>query len=105
MTTPTFPNQLRSVDKTSFGNDAERKAVIAEADALISRLETPFETLLRHAFVSPSLMATIDIAQNLGLFKQWHAAGGGPKAEVELRELVVCDANLFGKAIASTRAT
>ena len=90
-------SHIRSTNRTSFSSDAERKAVIAEADALISRLETPFEMLLRNVFISPSLLTAIEIAQNLELFKRWHAAGGKAMAETELRALVICDATLFGK--------
>lgn len=88
---------LRSIDKKSFHAEAERRSAVAEAYSLINRLETPWETLFRHVWIHPTLMAAIETAQDLDLFKKWNAAGATKKTEQELRQLVSCDADLFGE--------
>ena len=89
--------QLRTVDGKTFESESERRLAVAEAHSLISRLETPWESVFRYVWTYPTLMATIEIAQNLDLFRKWKAAGGGPRTETELHQMVSCDSDLFGK--------
>lgn len=88
-------SQLRSINQASFASAVERKAAVAEARALVNRLESPWETAFRYSWIHPTRMACLRIAMDLGLFKKWKAAGGTPKSEDELLQLVSCDRLLF----------
>jgi hypothetical protein len=88
-------SQLRSITKASFSSEPDRRAAVAEARALVTRLESPWETGFHYSWIHPSRMACLRIAMELDLFKKWKAVGGTPKSEDELFELVTCDRLLF----------
>lgn len=71
--------------------------MLAEARALVHRLETPWETAFHLVWTEPGRMACLRIAQRLDLFKKWVDAGGDPKSEDDLAAMVKCDRWLFCK--------
>lgn len=89
-------SQLRSVTQASFPSEKDRKAAIAETWALLTRLETPWESGFRYAWMDPARMACLRIAMQLDLFKKWKADGGAPKSGEDLQKLVSCDPTFFG---------
>lgn len=87
---------LRSINDSSFSS-VEQQQIIQEADALVSRLETPFEMSCRLNVSYPATLACVQIALDLKLFESWLAEKDGkPCSAKELQELVPqCDRILF----------
>ena len=95
--------QLRSIDLGSFSSEADRKEAVTEVRALLSRLETSWETAFRLSWSTPAQLACIQTALNLSLFAKWKAAGGQPKTEDELVELVPGDPVLISRSSTVSR--
>lgn len=90
-------SNLRSISKESFISESERQQAVAEARALITRLETPYETAFRQSWIEPSRMACLEIGNKIGLWAKWVADGSGPKTLKEISKLVTCDYLLLCK--------
>lgn len=92
---------LRSIDASSFTSDIERRQALREARALISRLETPWETSERLNVNYPTILACIHTAMDLKLFHSWLSKNDGkPSTAKELKALVPqCDDSLFMRII------
>lgn len=97
MTGSEIISQLRSINSSSFASDVEREQAIEEAHALVSRLETPYETSSRLCLSFPATLICVQIGLDLGLFQSWLSKNDGkPCTSKELHELVPqCDHNLF----------
>lgn len=92
-----FQDVVRSVNGASFAGELQRKQAVADASALLARLESPWETASRLAWGHPTLMGCIATLTMLGFFQKWVQAGGGSKLESELAKLVPCDPVLLSK--------
>lgn len=90
-----IPSQLRSITRESFSSDSDRQLAVAEARALLSRIETPWETGFRQSWIEPSCMACLKITSNLDLWTKWVENGGAPKTLDELFKFVIADYTLF----------
>ncbi|KAI4197130.1 MAG: hypothetical protein LQ348_002197 [Seirophora lacunosa] len=66
---------LEHINPSSFENEGERSKALQAAYALVSRLETPWETLCRLAMTQPALGASLKVAKDLQLFEKWHGSG------------------------------
>lgn len=88
---------LRSIDASTFTSQSERRRAIQEAQTLISRLETPFETSTRLNVGYPATLASIQTALDLRLFHSWLVKHDGkPCSAEQLQHLVPqCDPSLF----------
>ncbi|RAR00454.1 S-adenosyl-L-methionine-dependent methyltransferase [Stemphylium lycopersici] len=65
---------LDSIQPTQFATDAERYEAKEAARRLLNRLETPFEQGWRLSFETPVLVAGIQTALDLGIWKKWTEA-------------------------------
>lgn len=97
--------RIRTTGASSFQDDIRRKAAITEARAMISRLETPWETGNRLSWIEPTMMACLGTTARLGLFERWHEVGAGPKSEDELSKLVACDSILLKRLLKQLATT
>src|SRR3954463_309375 len=66
--------RLDSIDPHQFATDAERYEAKEAARRLLNRLETPFETGWRLSFETPVLIAGVQTALDLGIWKKWTEA-------------------------------
>ncbi|MCJ1386377.1 hypothetical protein MMC17_009503 [Xylographa soralifera] len=87
------------VTSTSFSDEVERIQALMAAYALVTRLETPWETILRLCMGQPALSAALKVATDLELFKKWHEHGDGAMTSEELAELVSCDSVLLARLL------
>ena len=101
----TIAQSLRTINKSSFGNEAERIRATEEAIALAMRLETPYETAMRFSFTQSTVMACIRTCSKLKLFSKWSDDGGGPRVGNDLARLVECDSILLSKHSQPIRAS
>lgn len=92
-----IPNFLRSINSSTFTSDLDRQATIREAHALVSRLETAWDTSSRICMAYPGLLACVKTALDLGLFRSWlDKNDGAPLTADELHTLVPhCDKMLL----------
>jgi hypothetical protein len=89
-------DKLRSITKESFASETDRQLAVAEARALIARIESPWETGFRQSWIEPSRMACLEITRELDLWTKWVSNGGAPKTLEEIAKLVTCDYDLLG---------
>lgn len=103
---------IQGLSRSSFTDDGDRIQVLAAAYALVSRLETPWDTVarlcmnevsstrentkksevkLRRITTQPALFAALKVARDFQLFEKWQAKGGHPQTSTELAEMVSCD--------------
>ncbi|ESZ92256.1 o-methyltransferase [Sclerotinia borealis F-4128] len=78
-------------------NEASRTALIAQARALITTLETPIEAITRMAWAEPTRYAAVHIAIDLKLFT--HLDATIPKTTVELAALTGSSPNLLDRLL------
>lgn len=92
---------LHSIDASCFTSDLQRRQAIQEAQALISRLETPYETSARLNVSYSATLVCLKTALDLKLFQAWLSKNdGSPCTANELRELVPqCDGVLFARIL------
>ncbi|KAI0379429.1 S-adenosyl-L-methionine-dependent methyltransferase [Hypomontagnella monticulosa] len=97
MALPSFPettalaNSLNDIKPTSFLNEIERIQTLQAAYALISRLETPWETIVRLGMNQPALVASLKVSKDLALFEKWHGSSNAPMTSAQLAAMVGCD--------------
>ncbi|KAJ5405945.1 hypothetical protein N7465_007229 [Penicillium sp. CMV-2018d] len=102
-----FCNVVEAVDQSSFSSDGERIKALAAAYRLIGRLETPWDTVARLCMTEePALFASLKIARDLQLFEEWHRVKEDAVcSDLELADLVRCDAFLLRRVLAHLAAT
>ncbi|KAK5117837.1 hypothetical protein LTR85_008611 [Meristemomyces frigidus] len=62
-------SHLPGIDRASFGDDeSARMQTLLEARALVERLEKPWEKVDRMVWLQPTLLLTVKIASDMGLF-------------------------------------
>lgn len=106
---------LNAISAESFEDDGQRCQALLVAYALVSRLETPWETIarmcmgqVRGVFASiyrsetdsipkPALGAALKVGKDLQLFEKWHDCGDGEMTSDELANIVSCDPSLLGQ--------
>lgn len=80
---------LDSIQPTQFATDAERYEAKEAARRLLNRLETPFEQGWRLSFETPVLVAGIQTALDLDIWKKWTEADKRtPGAAVNLEQVL-----------------
>lgn len=92
---PDVIQAMRSTTRNDFALEEERREAIREAQALVSRLETPHGTARRLVWTEPSRAACLVTVANAGLFTAWTASNGRPQTDVELAALVNADVDLI----------
>jgi len=91
---------LRGVNASSFDDMEERRTAISETRALLSRLETPWDTAVRLCHEMPALLTCLKTAIDLQLLEKWLADNDGAKhTAAELAKLVGCDASLLSRLL------
>ncbi|KAL7928632.1 S-adenosyl-L-methionine-dependent methyltransferase [Trichoderma chlorosporum] len=90
---------LNSINSENFTADGDRSKALLAAYALVSRLETPWESVARLCMNQPALIASWKTAKDLQLFEKWHERGDGPESSDALAELVGCDKQLFSRIL------
>jgi hypothetical protein len=82
-------SHLNSIQPTHFSTVAERFEAKEAARHLLARLETPFELSWRLTFENPCVVAGIQTALDLGIWKKWTEADKEkPDAAVNLQQLL-----------------
>ncbi|KAL8923979.1 MAG: hypothetical protein Q9208_004263 [Pyrenodesmia sp. 3 TL-2023] len=86
---------LDAISAESFEDDGLRCQALLVAYTLVSRLETPWETIARLCMGQPALGAALKVAKDLQLFNKWHDCGNGEMTSDELASIVSCDPSLL----------
>ncbi|KAL4867610.1 hypothetical protein BDV12DRAFT_209748 [Aspergillus spectabilis] len=86
---------LDILNPESFKNDGDRHKALLSAYALVSRLETPFETTERLCMNQPALGASLKVAKDVQLFERWHEQGDSVQDSNSLAEMVGCQPGLL----------
>ncbi|KAL4875481.1 S-adenosyl-L-methionine-dependent methyltransferase [Aspergillus karnatakaensis] len=86
---------LNAIHPEAFKSEHERQKALVAAYALVSRLETPWETTERICMNQPALGACLKIAKDLQLFPKWHETGLFAQNSNSLAELVGCQPELL----------
>ncbi|KAJ3566873.1 hypothetical protein NPX13_g6973 [Xylaria arbuscula] len=66
---------LDRINTSAFANDEERSEAVEAAYALVSRLETPWEFIMRNCMIQPAVGAALKIGKDLDLYQKWHDRG------------------------------
>lgn len=96
---PKVLQMLEELNPKSFGNDGERIQALLATYALMSRLETPWETVLKLCMSQPALGAALKVVKDIQLFEKWHDRGDDAMTGEQLAELVSCDSNLLDRLL------
>ncbi|KAL5001374.1 S-adenosyl-L-methionine-dependent methyltransferase [Aspergillus recurvatus] len=86
---------LNTINPEDFANDGDRHKALLATYALASRLETPWETIVRLTMNEPSLGASLKIVKDLKLLEKWHERGDGEEDAKTLADMVGCEAELL----------
>ncbi|KAK6077443.1 s-adenosyl-l-methionine-dependent methyltransferase [Seiridium cupressi] len=84
-----------NLNRESFSNDGERAQAVQSLWSLITRLETPWETIARLCMGQPALGAALKVAKDLDLFEKWHSSGNAEMTGPELANLVQAEPALL----------
>ncbi|KAI9648454.1 hypothetical protein NHQ30_003088 [Ciborinia camelliae] len=101
--TDTVLNSLNAINANEFVTDGDRNKALIAAYALVSRLETPWETVARLGMNQPALGASLKVAKDLQLFEKWHKRGDSAEDSNALATMVNCDPALFGQSLTLLR--
>ncbi|KAF6841062.1 o-methyltransferase [Colletotrichum musicola] len=96
-TLTSFLENVKNIDAASFQNEGERMQALLAAQALLARLESPWDTAVRLNMTQPALGAAIKTALDLKLFEAWLAQGNGALTSEQAAELIggKCDSALL----------
>ncbi|OLN90335.1 Demethylsterigmatocystin 6-O-methyltransferase 7 [Colletotrichum chlorophyti] len=100
-TVGSFLKILRNVGSTSFATERERMQALLATYALMARLESPWETVVRLCMIQPALGATLKILKDLQVFEKWQAVGGGQMTSSQVAEAIggTCEAALLERLL------
>ncbi|KAL3465496.1 S-adenosyl-L-methionine-dependent methyltransferase [Aspergillus heterothallicus] len=90
---------LNGIKSEAFNNDGDRIKALSAAYALVSRLETPWDTTIRLCMNEPALVASIKVARDLQLFEKWHERGDSVQDSDSLARMVQCQPELFARVL------
>ncbi|RAL16176.1 S-adenosyl-L-methionine-dependent methyltransferase [Aspergillus homomorphus CBS 101889] len=91
-----FVHSIKNIDRSSFAYDGDRVNALREAYALISRLETSWDTVARLCITQPALNAVLKVSQDLHLFEKWLEVGDeAEQSTAQLAELTGSDPMLL----------
>ncbi|KAI1645978.1 S-adenosyl-L-methionine-dependent methyltransferase [Daldinia loculata] len=90
-TTATLARSLNAIKLTEFSNEIERIQALQAAYALIGRLETPWETIVRLGMNQPALSASLKVSKDLELFEKWHGRDDVPMTSSQVAAMVGAD--------------
>ncbi|PYH43080.1 S-adenosyl-L-methionine-dependent methyltransferase [Aspergillus saccharolyticus JOP 1030-1] len=101
-----FVRSIRGIDRSSFAYDGDRVKALKEAYALISRLETSWDTVVRLCMTEPALNAALTVSQDLNLFQKWLEVGEDAEQSAEqLAELTGSDPALLARILRHLAST
>lgn len=93
--TKTLANHLDSINRSNVGSEAERCRLLASAQALIARLQTPWETLRTYTTTNSGVAAALKVCLDLQLFTKWRDMTTGSLDIKALAELSKTDGVLL----------
>ncbi|KAI9370225.1 S-adenosyl-L-methionine-dependent methyltransferase [Aspergillus egyptiacus] len=99
---------ISRIDRSSFStsSDGDRIKVLKAAYALVSRLETPWDTVARLCLTEPALGSCLKVARDLQLFERWHEIGEDAICTAaQLAKHVGCDEFLLQRILRHLVAT
>ncbi|KAK2752486.1 o-methyltransferase [Colletotrichum kahawae] len=90
LTVDSFVRSIENVNSSSFSNESDRMKALLAAQALLARLESPWDTV-------PALGAAIRTVKDLELFERWNEHGNGPLTSAQAAEIIgnKCDPALL----------
>ncbi|KKK24807.1 hypothetical protein P175DRAFT_0439305 [Aspergillus ochraceoroseus IBT 24754] len=95
-----FVHSIEGISASSFQFDGDRIQALAAAYSLVSRLETPWDTVARLCMTEPALGASLKVARDLHLFEKWYQLGdNAPQSGEQLAKLVGCDPVLLQRIL------
>jgi hypothetical protein len=102
-----FVEAIEGINRDSFVEDGDRIGALQAAYALVSRLETSWDTVARLVLIQPALGAALKVARDLQLFEKWdrEAGAGSARTSAQLAELTVCDDKLLVRILRHLSST
>ncbi|KAJ6014911.1 hypothetical protein N7540_009502 [Penicillium herquei] len=91
----TILKSINDINSDSFETDGDRVNALLAAYALISRLETPWESVTRMVMNEPLLAASLKILVDLKLFERWQERGDMTESCDNLAGMVNCDSSFL----------
>ncbi|KAH0424693.1 hypothetical protein CcaCcLH18_11415 [Colletotrichum camelliae] len=97
LTVDSFVRSIENVNSSSFSNESDRMKALLAAQALLARLESPWDTVVRLNMTQPALGAAIRTVKDLELFERWNEHGNGPLTSAQAAEIIgnKCDPALL----------
>ncbi|KAI8241487.1 hypothetical protein K4K55_012325 [Colletotrichum sp. SAR 10_96] len=97
ITVDCFVSSIEHVNSSSFSNEGDRMKALLAAQALLVRLESPWDTAVRLNMTQPALGAAIRTVKDLELFERWNEHGNGPLTSGQAAEIIggKCDPALL----------
>ncbi|KAJ5578593.1 uncharacterized protein N7459_007557 [Penicillium hispanicum] len=92
-------NNFNAINAESFESDGDRSKALLAAYALVSRLETPWDTVARLCMNQPALYASLKVAKDLQLFEKWQEKGNDAEHSDDLAKMVNCDPVLLARIL------
>lgn len=86
---------LDTINRSNVGSEAERCRLLASTQALLARLQTPWETLRTYTTTNPGVAAALKVCLGLQLFTKWKETTTGPLNIKALAELSMTDGILL----------
>ncbi|EQB57146.1 hypothetical protein CGLO_02783 [Colletotrichum gloeosporioides Cg-14] len=97
VTVDSFVSSIEDVSSSSFSNESDRMKALLAAQALLVRLESPWDTAVRLNMTQPALGAAIRTVKDLELFERWNEHGNEPLTSTQAAEIIggKCDRALL----------
>ncbi|KAJ5733504.1 hypothetical protein N7493_002290 [Penicillium malachiteum] len=92
----TILKSINDINSDSFETDGDRANTLLAAYALVSRLETPWETVSRIVLNEPFLAASLKILLDIKLFERWQEKGNMAESCDNLARMVNSDPSFLG---------
>ena len=86
---------LNAATNTDFKDDAQINKVVAAAQSLIARIQSPIERMRDISFFHMILVSCLKICHDVGLFQKWKSTGRKQMTVGELAKLVDADPKLL----------
>ncbi|KAH7310078.1 O-methyltransferase-domain-containing protein [Rhexocercosporidium sp. MPI-PUGE-AT-0058] len=82
---------LQGISESSFTNEEERVRVRDAPFETLRKVQSPWDVVWEHNWVSGATNASVKTLIDAGLFRKWAECGGGPKTCTELAEMTGAD--------------
>lgn len=94
---------LQGIDESAFANEAERVRVRDALFEALRKVQSPWDIVWDHIWVSGATNASVKTLIDAGVFKKWAERVGSPKTCEKLADLTGTDELLISTSIDQCR--